>query len=383
MLYSKFAKRRWVRLGAKAALGVFVLASIATAALNMSHQSGVSVGLGSWHFVFAAVVAIVYRAVNPIGWVAVLHGLGCRVKPVAGISVWLGAEAHRWLPGGFWGYASRAVQAKKMGVPMLLASTSMIIELLLTITAAILVSLFGMLLYFGHMKESVAELLAKDVIHWPAVLLAICTLLGLFGIGYVLREKLFHKLKSLNETWQLLHLVEISYRKLTWALLYFVAMAGLNGIVNLVMMRCCSDADVPVIVMIAATSAAWVVGYLAFFSPGGLFVREAVLAMLLLPWMPYSTALTIAVLSRLAQLLAEVVCMVIPILGLQPNEPEQENVIEGPVPQFIDRSNDPALSNSPINVLPTTDESEKRSPSPQSTDRPRFSAILSYPSSVA
>jgi len=87
-------------------------------------------------------------------------------------------------------------------------------------------------------------------------------------------------------------------------------MAILNGCVNLMLLPLVDDAStVPALVMVAATASAWIVGLLAFFSPGGLLVREAALAALLLPWISYEAGITLAVLSRIAQLLAEVVCM--------------------------------------------------------------------------
>ena len=212
------------------------------------------------------------------------------------------------------------LESKKLGVPVVVASASMLAELIITIAAAVLVSCIGLVLYFPYLKSAVADLITSNVIQWPTVLLAMIAMVMLAGVGYLLREKLVNKLNSLNEKWQLLQLVDISYRKLSLALAYFVAMACLNGVVNLVMLQACSDTSVPVIVMISATSAAWVIGYLAFFSPGGLFVREAVLAMLLLPWIPYPIALTVAVLSRLAQLFAEVLCMLLPGLLSPPTQ---------------------------------------------------------------
>ena len=67
--------------------------------------------------------------------------------------------------------------------------------------------------------------------------------------------------------------------------------------------------------MIAATALAWLIGFFAFFSPGGILVREAALAMLLLPWMPYEVGFSLAILSRFAQLIAEVVGMVAAVIS--------------------------------------------------------------------
>ena len=43
-------------------------------------------------------------------------------------------------------------------------------------------------------------------------------------------------------------------------------------------------------------------------------MREATLAALLLPWLAYEAGITLAVLSRVAQLMAEVVCIALVLL---------------------------------------------------------------------
>ena len=85
----------------------------------------------------------------------------------------------------------------------------------------------------------------------------------------------------------------------------------LNGAVNSVLLNAVSTENVPWVAMIAATATAWIIGFFAVFSPGGILVREAALAALLLPWLPYETGFILAILSRFAQLIAEVVGMAV------------------------------------------------------------------------
>jgi glycosyltransferase 2 family protein len=55
--------------------------------------------------------------------------------------------------------------------------------------------------------------------------------------------------------------------------------------------------DVP---LLGATyAAAWVIGFLSFLTPGGIGVREGVLAYLLGLWLPPGVAIVISLLSRL------------------------------------------------------------------------------------
>ena len=294
---------------AKTVVTMIVLATIIASAIKLAGQTEIAASLGSGYFVLAVLLAVLYRAVNPLGWVLVLRGLGHNVHALAATNIWLTAESRRWLPGGVWGYATRAMESKKLGVPAPAASASMLVELIITIAAAVLVSTFGLLLFYNELKQTAAHLIIGSTSSTLTLNFAAVTVVCFGCITYLFRTKLASKFKSLSSRWQSMQSVDLSGRALATALAYFVAMACLNGIVNLVLLRAFSDVTVPMVVMISATAAAWIVGYLAFFSPGGLFVREAALATLLLPWVPYPIALALAGASRIAQLVAEVICM--------------------------------------------------------------------------
>ena len=60
-------------------------------------------------------------------------------------------------------------------------------------------------------------------------------------------------------------------------------------------------------VIVACYAFAWIVGFLSFLTPGGLGVRESLLALLLTSYMPTSQATLVALLCRLWMLSAEIV----------------------------------------------------------------------------
>jgi hypothetical protein len=296
-------------------VAIAVGSSIALAAYKLTTAYNVAGSLCTMSFAIAVVVAIVYRFVNPYGWTLVLAGLGYPTSTVGSVRIWLLSESNRWLPGGIWGYATRAVQAKRLGVPINVASGSMLVELLVTLSAAVVVSLLGLLFHFERFSSTFHELLSKRIDGVAFWVVAIFVLALCFGLGFVTRRKFSKKLDGLVKRFQLLNSVHFRWRPLVFAMGYMLLMAGLNGCVNLSLLPAVGVEDsVPVLVMIAATATAWIVGFLAFFSPGGILVREATLAALLLPWLPYEAGITLAVLSRVAQLLAEIVCVAIVFL---------------------------------------------------------------------
>ena len=314
----------------KPLLGVVILGSIFIAANRLIDSYEIGSALGTPAFALAALVAIAYRIINPYGWTLVLAGLGYRTSALACIRIWLLAESRRWLPGGVWGYASRAVQAEKLGVPVSVASASMLIELLVTMAAAVVVSLLGLCLHYEQLSGTLAELVSVQGGEFTGVLercgvgngylpaLVAVVTLAFAAVVYSTREMLYRKLHQFAARFQLLRGVSLQRPILLTALSYMTVMAAFNGCVNLNLLPIVDESgSVPMLVMIAATATAWIAGFLAFFSPGGILVREAALAALLLPWLPYEAGITLAVLSRLAQLLAEVMCM-LPVLGRDP-----------------------------------------------------------------
>jgi glycosyltransferase 2 family protein len=315
-------------------VAIVIGSSIALAAHKLTTAYNVAGSLCTMSFAIAVVIATVYRLVNPYGWTLVLAGLGYPTSTVGSIRIWLLSESNRWLPGGIWGYATRAVQAKRLGVPLNVASGSMLVELMVTVSAAIVVSLLGLLFHFERFSSTFYELLSKRIDGVAFWVVAICMLAVCFGLVFVTRRKFFQKFDGLVKRFQLLNSVHLSWRPLVSAMGYMVLMAGLNGFVNLSLLPAVGvEGSVPVLVMIAATATAWIVGFLAFFSPGGILVREATLAALLLPWLPYEAGITLAVLSRVAQLIAEVVCIAIVLLFKPTGSPasgELETTLAGP-----------------------------------------------------
>jgi len=292
---------------------VVAVAMMIATAIKLTNSTRISGVIFSSTFLFATLLAIFYRAVNPIGWTLVLAGMGYRTPTMGSIRVWLLAESRRWLPGGIWGYASRATQAGQLGVPVSVASASMLIELLITMAAAVLISGVGLLFHHGELTESILKPVV-EMLNGRLTGVAVGAFFVCGVIGFAMRRTLHRKLAILLERFKLLAAVRFDWKILSAALGYMVLMAMINGAIGVCLLPMLeTSASVPFAAMIAATASAWIIGFLAVFSPGGLFVREAALATLLLPWIPYETGISLAVLSRIAQLAAEMFCM-IPIL---------------------------------------------------------------------
>ncbi len=279
-----------------------VLLTIAFTAWKLNQQHNLYGALTSNAFLIATGLAITYRVANPVGWNLVVRGMGHDVGVLETTRIWLLAESRRWLPGGVWGYASRAIASKAIGLTKTSATASMAIELLATIIAAAIVSLAGVMFYHGELYSAANELFAGLGIDGNLALAVGVLGVAIVTSAWILRHKIVQKFGELRSA-------SIKPNWFIGAVGYLIAMAVLNGAVNSVLLSAVGTEQVPLVAMVSATATAWIIGFFAFFSPGGILVREAALAMLLLPWLPYEMGFTLAILSRFAQLVAEVVGM--------------------------------------------------------------------------
>ena len=292
------------RVGFQVTLTTCIIGFIAAAVFQLTNQLDTQPILLSQPFIVGVVLALTYRVVNAYGWAVILNAMGDKVDGIAATKIWLLAESRRWLPGGVWGYTSRAAMAPQMGVSVTKASASMFLELLILMAAAVLVSIPGLVLYWADVAAAVTELTKNIPITWIIAGCVGCSLLV-----PLVWKKFGGKVKALQSRYESLKGISLKPVGLAKSLAFFAFMGAVNGLVSACLLKSIPGAiEAPVSVVIAATAIAWVVGFVAVFSPGGLIVREGTLALLLAPWLPYSAGFTLAILARLVQISAEVVC---------------------------------------------------------------------------
>ena len=282
-------------------LTLVVMVMIVQAGRKLLSECTIVPDMFSPWFAAAIVLAVIYRIVNAYGWALVLRAMNQQVDGVRATRIWLRSESRRWLPGGVWGYASRATQAKSLNVSASVASASMLLELLLTMAAALIVVAPVAVFFRNDLATAIGELKLSSQL----VGLCAAILFGTVVLGFGFRQVVLKKLNGLRSRLEAFKDVRLSVRKMATALMFYTCMGCLNGCVTLFLIWSMPGETVPAAVVIAATSLAWVIGFLAIFAPGGLFVREAIFAVCLAPWTPYGTAIALAVLARLMQMAAE------------------------------------------------------------------------------
>ncbi len=215
-----------------------------------------------------ALFLFVFRATT---WRWILIGFGHRLPVAPATRIWSTSELARYIPGVIWQVVGRAYLAKPYGVSGSICSTSQVLELFLFLLANVLVAITCLLWngvkYFQHSLNGAAQ-------GWLIAAMAMVPILLL-----LLQPRVFYG--GANQILQRLGKPPITRR------LGFAALTGLLlwSVLGLLWQSFAiwTLAEAPLgleftkwWVVAGAYCLAWCAGFLAFWAPGGIGVRELV-----------------------------------------------------------------------------------------------------------
>jgi glycosyltransferase 2 family protein len=258
---------------------------------NLRHQLVELLMKADWIYVAAAaVVAFVYLPLNASVWGLVLRSLGADVSRVRAGSLWIRCEAMRYLPGGIWGYASRVVEARRLGVSKGMSAVSLSLELVLT---ALSWAIVGVLIS-GIGFDLLEKILPGNLLPW----LAVGTVVGMVGAGvgwwkFGARLRIFVR-DQVRPALALRALAEYTGLNFFFGLGFFLTFRALAG-----------DAAPDYFAATGVNAVAWFAGMLAVGVPAGLGVREGACFLMFQPFGMGETAAAAALLFRAVQMIVE------------------------------------------------------------------------------
>ncbi len=302
-----------------------VLITMVLAIYQMRHELVRLLAEADWRYVVAAgVVAFLYLPFNASVWGLVLRSLGAdgALSRSQSAAIWIRCEAMRYLPGGIWGYASRVVEARRLGVGKSLAALSLTVELAITALAWGTVALTGLVIS-GVGLDLVEKWLPGTQVFW----IVGGVLLGLLGIA-VMWWRFGDKVRALFQG-QLRPaiaaraLFEYTALNFFFGLGFYLTFRGLAG-----------EAAPGFFAATGVNAVAWFAGMLAIGVPAGLGVREGACYVMFQPFGLGETAAAAALLFRAVQMMVE--CLVLGAtvaLGRRLGGSEEPADISDPVTQ--------------------------------------------------
>ncbi|MEO7363565.1 MAG: lysylphosphatidylglycerol synthase domain-containing protein [Gemmatimonadaceae bacterium] len=252
----------------------------------------------------SAIVMLTYAALIQ-SWRVLIAGEGSSLRFVAAARIWFIANLGRYIPGKVWSIAALNVMAAREGVPGTAAAGAAVLGTLINIGAG-----------FGVISLSGSRLMAglDPVFRWASVICSVIFVMGVIALPWILPPTAAWAARRFGKTvppvrlpaQNLLASVTInvlSWFCYGWAFMVFshAVMPGVTGTLAQ---------------FTGVWTASYTLGYLAFFAPGGIGVREITMgaAMVGLGMASASDAALIAGTSRLWLSLVEVLPGLIALL---------------------------------------------------------------------
>ncbi|CAN5720713.1 lysylphosphatidylglycerol synthase domain-containing protein [soil metagenome] len=265
-----------------------------TAATNWADLQRFEWRVRGWILALSIVAHVGVLAFGVFLWSRVLSNFSTsRTKFPYLLRIWSLSNAARYIPGGIWQFLAAAQLSRGVGLPGVLALTSMMVHVLLSLLAAVTISAVVLpmdIIPIGSAASLSARLaillIAVGTVH-PRVINAA---LGL--VPRILSREVLVWRGSWGEGLLLLALANTSWLFYGAAYTMFVAALAPVGL----------NAFLP---FTAVNALSFTAGYLAVPVPGGLGVRESAMTLLLAPHLPAGVAAIVSVASRLWFIAAE------------------------------------------------------------------------------
>jgi uncharacterized membrane protein YbhN (UPF0104 family) len=238
------------------------------------------------HLTWSSLVGAVFFAfmsMSYLGWMwgRLLLRRGYKVPRAQLVSWYYTGQLGKYVPGGVWAVVGRAEMAVRGGVPRADAYSVTGLSMFTTYSAAALCAALGSLLSW------------ERPIVGAALLLALLFGLSLYAIA-PLRQRLVGLLRKVTSGTN-----ELTAPKDMLALTIVQVPAWIMISLSTTITAHAFGAEVGVLHMFFVSSLSWLIGFLVIGAPGGLGVRESIFTGLLSATVGTSTALSLAVASRM------------------------------------------------------------------------------------
>ncbi|HOP07862.1 MAG TPA: lysylphosphatidylglycerol synthase transmembrane domain-containing protein [candidate division Zixibacteria bacterium] len=242
-------------------------------------------------------------------WQSLIAGFGHRISLLKSFRIFYLSDMGRYIPGKIWPLMGILYMTKKEGVPPEQATASFVLIQLFAIPASFL--LFALAVQFEPriLVDQVA-LLGE----WSAWLFTACLLIGV--VVLVLWPK--RLLSLLNVVLRRFSRPEIVFeldKKVALQLFVRYSLGWfMYGLAFYLFLEAFApEADIRLIAAVGVFNAAYQIGYLALFAPGGFGPRELVMGFMLAPFLgPVAPA--IAIMARLWAIIVEVTAALIALM---------------------------------------------------------------------
>ena len=225
-------------------------------------------------------------------WTALVRALGERIGLREGLPVWLVSNLARYIPGKVWQLSGMVYLARRRGLRAVPAVGASLLLQLLVLATGILILILTLPTEAAALGGSGLEI----VLAAAAAAIVAFFLSPLFDAAYAKGGQLLKQSvppERLSIRQKLLFGVGTLACWALYGAAFWLFVAGTAG------------RNLPFLTAVGICLAGYLGGFLAFFTPGGLGVREGLYTLLLGAYLPASVALAVALLARVWATLVE------------------------------------------------------------------------------
>jgi len=235
---------------------------------------------------FSFVVLLCRQFSAALGWKLILQKSGHSLNYLSATRIWFLSQLGKYAPGKVWIVLGRIYLSQKESISKRVSSVSIVIEMILGVVSGTIIFLLSLVLKSKAKFEN--DILFSSLIVVAGVIALHPNLLKEFSNFFLVRLK--------REPLEL----EIRYHEILLLLIYYLAMWFFFGLAFHLFINSITLVPISKLpIMTGIFSISWVAGFLALFAPGGLGVREGILAFFLSFYFPTSVAIVLSLLSRL------------------------------------------------------------------------------------
>jgi len=253
---------------------------------NYSWEINILLLILSYFFLF------LFFIITPIGWRLILKHLKEKLNYKKTIKYWFLSQLGKYIPGKIWFVLGRIYYCKKEGISIKNSFASMTLETALNAFASLIIFLLS-LLFWTEGKEQFLPL----VILVPIALIFLHPkiFIGLLNFGLKIIKK-----KPIN--------INIRYKDILFLTSLFCVFWIIQGFAFSLFVSVIYPIEISLYpILIGIFAVAWILGFISIFTPGGLGVREGVIAFLLSFYISPGIAIVIALAARLWVTLGEII----------------------------------------------------------------------------
>ena len=225
----------------------------------------------------SAILLLVSLSLTPLGWILICQPLNTQIPLKEMFAAWYNSQLGRYIPGKIWLFAGRAGFLKARGIQISTAAATTAFELFFNIASIGLITLIVFLF-----KPDILTFQGAKVV----VLIASISLL----IFPLLRpiHKFVYKKKGIESN------LFPDLRTSIVTTILFAVLWVLRGLALLLLLKGVGLTNILFSRSLAAAPLSWLAGYIVFFVPGGIGVREAAAAAIAAPTLITQATIVIA-----------------------------------------------------------------------------------------